>query len=363
MFSFSAPKAGRQFLKHSLKATSLLLALMVSEQALARIYITGNATDVVRTTTQSICLAGGGSDDAWASGWKEMLTKANGGDVVIIRADGNRGGYEDWIYNDPDMHGFPKVNSVTTLSFRRAQDVNEAGVEDKILKAEMIFFAGGDQSKYVDWFRGTRMMSAVEYMMNVKKVPVGGTSAGMALMAGIDYAAHYSSPSKKSSMVTAMDVLKDPTGIFVDLDRTVLTPPFMNQVVTESHFSQRAREGRLVGFMARAVYNNYGDVTVNNIKGIGADEGTAVCYDGAGKARVHGAGNGFFLKGNSPIERIQAGAGLDWFAQRQAVSAYVMDSSNSAAEFDLTTWTGTGGRSEFWYVDGSDPLNPVFGRN
>lgn len=317
---------------HFIQFIFMFLIFSTQNSMALKLYNPGNPIDVSTTTSSVICLAGGGDDDLWAGGWKSMLEAANGGDVVIIRADGSRGGYESWIYNDDSANSFPKVNSVKTITITKDIDANRTDVEQIILNAELIFFAGGDQSKYINWFRNSKLIRAVEHMMNIKKVPIGGTSAGMALLADIDYAANYGSPTKKNTMVTAEDVLADPTGIFVDLDRTVLTPPFMNAVITDSHFSQRNRQGRLMGFMARAVYNNYGDITYNNIKGIGADEGTAVCYNSLGQAKVYGAGQAYFLKGASPIERITSVFSLDWFANRQAVSAYVISGAqlNSA---------------------------------
>lgn len=315
-----------------------------------KIFTTGNPRDVVAKTNSLICLAGGGQDDLWSEGWSAMLEAAGGGDVVVIRAGGDRGGYESWIYNDEGSHGFPRVNSITTISLENAKDANRSDVEKLILNAEMVFFAGGDQSKYINWFRDSKLAAAVDYVMNKKKIPIGGTSAGMALLAGIDYAANYSSPSDRDGLVTSADVLKDPTGHFVSLDRSVLTPPYLNQVVTDTHFSQRDRHGRLLGFMARAVYNNYGDIFCNNVKGIGADEGTAVCYTESGVARVYGAGKVFFLIGNAPIEKIVAGSSLIWNAEKLAVSTYVIDGSQFlTAQFDLNLWIGSGGAHEFWY--------------
>lgn len=341
---------------------AVLLVLSVPPALALKTYVTGNTRDISTVSSQALCLAGGGNDDLWGAGWKYLLQQSGGGDVVIIRADGNRGGYESWIYYDQGGHGFPKVNSVRTLSLSKASDANLAEVETAILNAELVFFAGGDQSLYISWFHGSRLAAAVDYVMKVKKVPVGGTSAGMALLAGIDYTAKYSSPSKKGAMVTTEDVLKDPTGAFVDLSRSVLIPPFMKDVVTDTHFSQRNRQGRLFGFMARAVYNNYGDVSSGSVKGIGADEGAAVCFNETGAARVYGSGNVFFLKGNAPIERIVSGSSLDWYASRQAVSVYLIKgSASSTSGFDLNTWSGFGGNSHFWWVDGRSSSLPVFG--
>lgn len=345
--------------------TSLLgsCVLLAQTAHAVRFYTTGNTANVARTTSFGLCLAGGGSDDEWQAGWKFMLGRSGGGDVVVIRADGRRGGYESFIYDDDGGHGFPVVDSVTTILIERASDANRNDVDAAIRNAEMVFFAGGDQWDYIRWFRGTKLETAVEYVMNTKRIPVGGTSAGMALLGGVDFTARYDSPDPNKDLVDTEDVINDPTGAFVDLDRTVVNPPFMNNIVTDTHFSERAREGRLVGFMARADYN-YSDVSYSTIKAIASDEGTAACIDAGGVARVYGAGRSFFLIGNRPIERIQSGRSLDWWGSRQAVKVYAITGSDSgSATFNLATWTGSGGATEYWWVDGEDEANPVFGKD
>ncbi len=353
-------------MKLNFKLAMFTVIGLTSFQAMAeRIYITGNTKDIAPvSTTSSICLAGGASDDLWSEGWKRMLLGANGGDVVIIRADGTRGGYEDWIYNDTGVHGFPKVNSVQTILLKSASDANLATVEARIRNAELVFFAGGDQAIYESWFKGSKLATAVDYVMNVKKVPVGGTSAGMAILGGIDFTAAYSSPTKKGAMVTSADVMKNPTGTFVDLKRDIFSPAFLNEVVTDTHFSQRNRQGRMVGFMARAVFNAYPDVNISNIKGIAADEGTAYCYGETGAGKVYGTNSVFFIKANLPIERIQVGTSLNWLQNRTALKVYEVKGSNSQnASFDVFTWSGSGGTDLYWWVDGTNAAAPFFGVN
>lgn len=346
-----------------LRAVTLLAALTMAWPARAvEIHTTGRPETAVRSASRAICLAGGGSDDQWAEGWKFLLERSGGGDVVIIRADDSLGGYEDWIFGDPDKHGFPKVDSVTTILLTGAADAGRDDVEKLVLGAELVFFAGGDQSLYIDWLKGSKLAAAVERVMNVKKIPVAGTSAGMALLAGIDYSARRGSPKEKGSNVDSEDVLGDPAGAFVDLDRSVLTAPFMSQAITDTHFSERSRQGRLLGFMARAVHNRYPGIGWRAVKGVAADEGTAVCYDASGTARVYGAGSAFFLRGNAPIERLEAGKSLNWNASHKAVMAYVIrGAAGAAASFDLKNWTGRGGEVHYWHADGSGPGAPVFG--
>jgi cyanophycinase len=330
----------------------LILGILISSKTWAlEYYRTGNPNDVSTITQSQICLAGGGDDEKWVGGWKSLLKAANGGDVLIIRADTGRGDYEDWIYNDPSKLGLPKVNSVSTLVFSKRSEANSQFVVDKVNRAEYIFFSGGDQSDYVKFFNKTKFLKAVEERMNIKKIPIAGTSAGMAFLGGIDYTAIYNSPVDNESNVDSDDVLKDPTGKFVALENNILIPPYMKNILTDTHFSQRDRNGRLVGFMARAVYNRYEGVTSTSIKGIGSDEETAFCYNENGIGRVFGSGSVYFVKGNSPIEKIEKGSPLVWNNNQKALIVYEINAQSTDARFDLKDWKGTGGQFEYWWIE------------
>lgn len=314
---------------------------------------TGQIEDKVTATKSITCLAGGGSDDAWAEGWRHLLTAANGGDVVIIRADGHQGGYEDWIYNDPDHHGFPIVNSVTTIQLEQRRDGDDPQVIARVREAELIFFAGGDQYDYIRLIKGTRLHQVLDFALQIRKVPFAGTSAGMAILGEFDFSARWPSPRGVDELVSSQDVISNPVGDFVALEGNFLVSPFLKSVITDTHFSQRHREGRLVGFMARAVFDGLSGVDAQNIRGIGADEGTAICFDSRGYAKVLGENKAYFLKGNSPIERIRPGEPLEWISNGQAITAYVIDGHNAkTAWFDLNAWKGFGGEAYHWSIDG-----------
>lgn len=344
---------------------ALLGAQLLSSPSFAyQIYRTGADRDIQKPTAPMTCLAGGGSDDGWAQGFRHMLNNSNGGDIVVIRADDKRGQYEDWIYNDPNQHQFPKVHSVSTLVLESREDSQRIPVVELIKNAEMIFFAGGYQDKYIHIIQNTPLEAALNYVLHKKKIPFGGTSAGMAILGDIDYQSRFNSPSGENKFVTAEDVLNDPTASFVDLGRGFLTAPFLNGVITDTHFSERQRQSRLMGFMARAVFNNYHGIKVKNIKGIGVDESTAVCFGKSGIAKVFGRNHAFFLQGNNSIERIEKGASLDWYGQRKAVRVYAIHGTlNQNAQFNLSTWKGQGGEERFWHVDGHSSQSPVFGEN
>ena len=87
------------------------------------------------------------------------------------RASGSDG-YNEYIY---DLGG---VASVTTLVTTEAAGADADEVEERILRAEGIFIAGGDQWDYVSMWNNTRLSRAVQHCITNKTVTLGGTSAG-----------------------------------------------------------------------------------------------------------------------------------------------------------------------------------------
>jgi cyanophycinase len=278
---------------------------------------------------------------------------------VIIRADGSRGGYEEWLLT---ASGFPKLNSVSTIVLEKRDDADDDTLLEAIERAELIFLAGGDQWDYLRILSGSRLGTTIERVVNELGVPVAGTSAGMAVLAGLDYTARYGSPDDPSRNLSARDVLRHPLHRNVDLSRDFLIPRFLGNVVTDTHFTQRNREGRLLGFLARALHEAPAGTAPEDIRGIGADEETAVCFGKSGKAQVHGRGRATFLSGNAPIERIEKGRALHWYAEGQAIKASIIPGNDSQSYFDLESWTPHGGTQEYWFVNGTNPDHPVFGR-
>jgi cyanophycinase len=304
----------------------------LSSQAL-EIYRTGKPNDVIRPTHHVTCLAGGGSDAGWANGWRWMLESSGGGDVVIIRPDSGRGDYEKWITDDIDNLNLPKVNSVTSIVIEHKSDANNPEVAEIIQNAEMVFFSGGDQSIYISWFRHSLLEKEIEKAIHLRNIPIGGTSAGMALLAGIDFRARLDSPST-GGMITSQDALMNPTAEYLDLDDRVLAGSEMDHVVTDTHFSQRNRHGRLVGFMAKAIYANM--TSARLIRGLAADEKTAFCYNQNGRGHVFGKGKVYFLKALNKPEILKEETPLTWDLSGKAIEAIVMGDNGDT--FDVREW-------------------------
>jgi len=302
----------------------------------------GDPADVTKPTTGGMCLMGGSTDVDAAFRW--MISKSGGGDFVVIRATGTNA-YNDYIYNT--LGG---VNSVETIIISKLTQANSTLVEAKIRGAEALFIAGGDQADYVKLWKNTRVENAVNFLINTKKVPVGGTSAGCAIL-GASYF------SAVNGTVTSDVAMANPYDPLISLGHDdFISSPFLQNTITDQHFSQRAREGRLVTFMAR-MNKDLG----KDARGIAVDEQTAVCVDQNGIASVFGLNNAFFLKiTNEGPEKCSPGTPLNWLRNKEAISVYKIKGSTAGnGPFDLKNYSqASGGNWLYFYVD-----NGSFGVN
>ena len=326
---------------NTIRSNILSIALLCLCSVYANAYqtaIIGNASNVNKTVNRGTCLMGGGTDVDAAFSW--MAANSGGGDVVVLRTSGSTTSYNDYIY------GLGGVDSVRTILIESRADANNTTVENWIKEAEMVFITGGDQWSYYSLWDGTKLEAAVNYVMNTKQAPVGGTSAGMHVLGGIDYTA-------ENSGAISSEALANPYDSSVTLKRNSFwEPQYMANTVTDTHFSQRDREGRFLTFMARAI-KDWG-ISYSNVKGIAVDEATAACVDSAGKAKVFGSNYAFFARGyNGSPEVVSSGQSLDWYRNKLAVKVYaVRGTGNGSGYFNINNWSSaSGGSYEYWYVD------------
>jgi cyanophycinase len=297
----------------------------------------GQIEDVQTPTTAGTVLMGGSTDVDAAMRW--MIARSGGGNVVILRATGTDA-YNSYIYN------LGKVASVETLKIDSRDLANQDAVAHIIRGAEMLFIAGGDQSHYMQYWKGTKVQEAIQYLLTEKKVPVGGTSAGCAILGGFYYSGEHGS-------VVSSEALANPFHERITIyGSDFLRPAYLEQVITDQHFSQRDRLGRQVVFLARAL-----QMSDQSVQGIAVDEKTAVCIDANGKATVLGAHQAFFLKSDRRFlpETCEAGKPLYWDRDQKALSVYCIQASvTGAGSFDVKTFDfaqASGGTSEFWWVN------------
>lgn len=295
---------------------------------------TGDTTDVVAATSSGTCLMGGSTDVDEAFRW--MITKSGGGDFVILRSDVSYG------YN-PYIRKLGTINSVETIVIRTDSDAINPLVSHKIRNAEALFIAGGDQADYVKLWKDTPVEDAINYLINTKHVPVGGTSAGCAILGSSYFAAFKGS-------VTSAEAMRNPYNSLVSLGHDdFISNPFLQNTITDQHYSQRSREGRLVTFMARMDKD-----LAQNPRAIAVDEETAVCIDKNGIANVFGTNKVFFLQCTSSSPEVcLAGTALTWNNNTQAIKVYrIAGLAIGNGSFDLKDYsTANGGTWLYYYVD------------
>lgn len=256
-------------------------------------YVTGEEKDAqVKPRGPGLILMGGSREvDAAFLWWKPLLAK---GDVVILRASGSDG-YNSYLYKD-----IGGVDSVVTLLVTSRELANSEHVVWHVERAEGIFLAGGDQSKYLRFWQGTRLGQALQKAWSRGAV-IGGTSAGLAVLGDFVFSA-------TNGTVTSQQALTNPYAPRVQLARQFLAYPPLQHIITDSHFARRDRMGRLVSFLARIVQDKWATSAV----GLGVDERTALVVDPQGKGTVLGQGAVYVLKSNNSPQVCAPGKVLEW---------------------------------------------------
>ncbi len=287
-----------------------------------RYYVTGNAGDVVRPT-RGLWVAQGGGDDV-DENYVRMGAYAGGGDFVVLRASG-ADDYNDYIY------GLCQCDSVETFVFDRGAAMADPFVVATIRNAEAVFIAGGDQSNYIRHWKGTPVEEAINHVA-AKPAPIGGTSAGMAVMGEFVYSA------EGAESLTSAVALADPYAPDLTLARDFLALPGLENVITDQHLQERDRIGRTVALLARLQQDGWSEQP----RAIAADRETAVHIDPAtGTAEVfatadHPTPYVYFMKTTGLPTACEPGRPL----ATSAISVYRL---GPGGRFDLTRWEGSGG--------------------
>lgn len=245
-------------------------------------WIVGDPADAdVDPSGPGLILMGGGPDvDEAFVWWGDFLA---GGDVVVLRASG-ADGYNDYLYSE-----FAAVDSVETLLVDSVALGDDPYVGCRIRQAEGVFMAGGDQAQYMASWSGQEVADALAFA-HARGAVIGGTSAGMAVLGEHVFAAY-------NGTVYPEEMLEDPYNEYATLDTGLLALPWMEGVITDTHFYERDRMGRLIGFVARLVQDGWDDPAV----GIGVDEATALVVDPDGHGTVLGSGRVYVLhSGGTP---------------------------------------------------------------
>jgi cyanophycinase-like exopeptidase len=289
-----------------------------------RKYLVGNAADVVTPTRGHWVLQGGGDDVDM--NYIRMGENGGGGDFVVLRASGEA------EYND-HIFALCRCDSVETLVFSNREAAFDPVVVATIRNAEALFIAGGDQSNYLRFWKDTPVEDAINHVA-AKPAPVGGTSAGMAILGEFVYSAM--GVESLSSRVA----LSDPYASDVTLARGFLALPGLAKVLMDQHLQERDRIGRTVTLLARLVRDGWDA----DPRAIAADRETALHVDPVtGTAEVfatadHPTPYVYFLRPSEPPERCEPGRPLTF----RNVDVYRL---GPGGRFNLRGWNGTSGTS------------------
>jgi cyanophycinase len=316
------------------------LALTASAQTSSYRYIRiGNNQDLSPKAIAGYALMGGGSDLDQA--FRFLCQKGAGGDFLVVRAAGTDA-YNSYI------NELCKVNSVATLVIPSRDAANDPHVAELIHHAEVVFIAGGDQARYINWWQHTSAQDALNAHLAAGK-PIGGTSAGLAVLGEYIYSAQGDAPDDPD--LTSAQALADPYMNRVTVRRDFLQIGLLRNTLTDSHFAKRDRMGRSLTFLARIVQDGWSA----NPREIAVDEKSAVLVEPDGKARVIGDGRGaYFMQVREKPSLCQAGVALGF----HDVSVY---HAQKGAQFDLKTWNGSGGTYYSLSVEHGVVINPQGG--
>ncbi len=215
-----------------------------------------------------------------------------------------------------------------TLVFDKGAAMSDPFVIEKIRNAEAIFIGGGDQSNYIRFWKDTPVEDAINFVA-AKPAPIGGTSAGMAVLGEYVYSA------EGEESLTSAAALANPYAPDLTLARGFLSLPRLENVITDQHLQERDRIGRTVALLSRLQADGWSA----SPRAIAADRETALHIDPAtGMAEVfatadHPTPYVYFMSPAGPPLQCKAGEPLT----TAAIAVYRLA---PGGRFDLAAWRG-----------------------
>lgn len=320
-----------------------------------------------RYPNTSMVLMGGGTDVDQAFRW--MIRRAGvkpgtGGRFVVLRARGTPA-YDPYIYySGPDRRtrGTPARNwvggaalglsSVETLVVPSRAAADDPFVNSVVRAADAVFIAGGDQSEYIRFWKGTALDRSLAELLS-RNVPVGGTSAGLAVLGEYTFAALQGTIGSAAALSDPFDprVTIDPAPM--SSSRSFLAPAPLLGVLTDSHFDKRKRMGRLIAFLSRLgragactrTLAGAGSDAAEFVRGIGVSEQAALLIESTDDGhdflarRIRNPwhdseGAVYFVRLQAPPIGCEAGVPLT------IADVEIRKLSDSRSVFNLSDWSG-----------------------
>ena len=206
-------------------------------------------------------LVGGGGEGygSWSDqpyGW--FVEKADSGKIINIDVDETSDWYPTYFISlgaDLTSH---------SMQISNVEDANNFLTYQELLSADGIFIEGGDQWDYISTWNNTYVQTAIEFVYNNGGV-IGGNSAGMAILGQVVFDAEHGSLTSDQAAYNPYHYRLSLTDDFLSI---------LPNVITDSHFNDRGRLGRLIIMLARRSQD-----FEQNLLGIGVEYKTAFCID------------------------------------------------------------------------------------
>jgi beta-aspartyl-peptidase (threonine type) len=295
-------------------------------------FVSGDPTLPRATQTRFMLalLGGGGSVDA---AFAAIARAAGGGHIVVLSAVADdRHDPSYGAYGNLFVTRWGPVASAETIVFHDRDASYDARVLAILGGADGIFITGGDQSNYLRYWKGTPVQDALNHHVQANR-PLGGASAGLAILG------HYSYTALDGGSLESRAALADPAASAVTLESNFLHLHWLDDVITDSHFSARSRLGRLLVFLAR-VQEERGD---QKALGLGIDEKTALLIgpDGIGRLAEGSAGSAWLVTEPRPAALLTHGRPLSVSGIRivRLGSRSLLDLTSGVAQMPAATAT------------------------
>ncbi|MGN6690072.1 MAG: isoaspartyl peptidase/L-asparaginase [Sphingopyxis sp.] len=217
-----------------------------------------------------LLLIGGGDRNIDSMKW--FFGKAGNGHIVVISAS-----YGKEIGNE-FFNEIGGIQSTEIFVFHARSQAFDKKILARLRKADGIFIAGGDQSRYVRFWRGTPVNEILDAHVAAGK-PLAGTSAGLAMQGEKLYGA------MDDGSLTSVEALADPLGPANTIEGDFLHLALLKGIVTDTHFKERDRLGRLFAFLAKAHVGRPADAPA--MIGLGVDESAALAVEPDGTGRIY----------------------------------------------------------------------------
>lgn len=224
-----------------------------------------------------ICAVGGGSEDYgdWSDApYSWVVQKSDSGKIIILGVSSAT----EWLPTYFMSFGADTAYN-KTISTIAAANLQET--YDELITAKAIFIRGGDQWDYIRLWKGTKVDSAINFVFQNGGV-IAGTSAGAAVLGDVDFSA-------QSGSAYPDEALQNPFYSRMKFENNFLN--LIPNVLFDTHFTERARHGRLIAMIYNQHYSSSRDLI-----GAGIDDRTAICItlDGVGEVMGSGAVSIFY---------------------------------------------------------------------